>query len=109
MYNGRVKVRPQGAAVPPTGPSSRLESRLPRGKAKGMGRAGSCWELWSQVPKAQRGTSKGFNLRPVWLTLQRTPQSPLLASGETATKVSQKPPGGPLDRLGEAGVGGGSL
>lgn len=36
VHKGRVKVRPQGAAVHPTHPSTRLEVRLPRSKEKCM-------------------------------------------------------------------------
>ena len=73
VYKRRVKVRPQEVAVYPAHPSTRLEMRLPEARQRAWHLAGSYWEFWSQVPKGQCGTSEGFGLRLVWLTLQRTP------------------------------------
>lgn len=59
VHKGKVKVRLQEAAVHPTHPSTRLDLRLPlrQGESHGTG-----WELWSQIPKVQRGPSKDLCL-----------------------------------------------
>lgn len=95
---GRVRVRPQQVAVHPSRPSTRLEMRLLEARQRVWHLAGAWRRLWSRIPEGQCGTSKGFDLRLVWLTLQRTPPLPFWLLGRSP----QEPH---LDRLGEARVG----
>ena len=109
ILKGIVEVRAQEAAVHPTCPSSMLEVRLPRGKAKDMALGRLLVRTLVSDPDGSGWDQQGLWCWNCLADLKSTPQSSSWLLGRQSQRFPQRLLEPQLGRLGEAGVGVGSL